>query len=489
MKRLSPGNTLQAFLPNNPILTRCFTILGITLLLLLPLSFFLDLVDERSDLHTEAVANIAGLWGGTQVVRGPVLVIPYVDRHMYDSGQTASADRKGAKSGTQYLVVLPKTLNFSASLTTERRYRGIYDYVVYTAPVAVEGSFRLPEDGPLSEYRNQPLWDQAFFLLSVTDLKAITSIGALTWNGKGAGSFSPGAQTASLLDSGFHAKVAIAADQPEYTFSMDMNLNGSGGLYFTPVGETTTIKIAGNWADPSFGGQLLPSKRSISESGFSAEWNVPHLSRTYPQSGNLSAYMVAGDHGDNIRNFVAGVGLQELLPLYRLVTRAVKYAILFIGLTFVALFSFELVCRERLHLIQYGLVGVAMCLFYLVLLSLAEHTAFGLAFAAASTVTVVMNGLYIRSAMRSRKKGLLIAALVAGLYGVLYALLQLEGYAILMGTVLVVIAVCALMYMTRNLRAGNGGKEDADPEPDDDGRSNNRQVEGYPQDDPAPALM
>lgn len=440
----------------NAVITRCLFIMGITVLMLLPLSYFSGLVDERAELYDEAIDNIAHLWGQSQVVSGPALVIPYVTRDAYDMDYESSPDHPGknapaVRRGRQYVVLLPETVHYDAELATETRYRGIYKYVVYSAPVSIRGAYRLPESGPLADNHNLFFWDQAYFCVGVSDLKAITSIGSLNWNGNPAEAFAPGMRGAELLGPGFQSRVALRPDQSRYEFSLDLKLNGSGGMYFTPVGETSTVAISGQWADPNFDGEVLPTTRSISPEGFSAEWTVPHLSRNYPQSGELGTYLASSREGAAISAFTAGVSLYETVPLYRKVTRAVKYGVLFIGLTFTALLSFELALQQRLHLVQYGMVGIAMCLFYLVLLSLAEHTALWRAFSLASGVSVLMNGLYIAAALRSKKRGLTIAVLLSSLYGVLYALLQLEGYAILVGTVLVVAVVAVLMYLTRNL--------------------------------------
>ena len=446
------GNILNPL--GGPMVNRCLAVFGLTVLLLLPLAYFSDLVEERAWLYQEAITNIAERWGGVQTVTGPALIIPYVSRDSYESAH-------GGGRGTKHLVVLPKQVSFSANLASQTRYKGIYRYVVYTTPVSISGSYVLPEDGPIADSRNIFLWDQAFFSVGVSDLKAIGSMGALRWDDGEASSFAPGAETATLLGPGFHAKAPVRPDRREYDFSMQVSLNGSGGIYFTPVGESTRITVKGDWPSPNFDGALLAGSREVTPEGFTAEWNVPHISRDYPQSGTLESY--TGGGRSVIAAFTAGVSLHESVPLYRQIMRSVKYGVLFIGLTFAALLGFELLSRSRLHLAQYGLVGVAMCLFYLVLLSLAEHLAFWQAFALASAVCVFMNGLYIAAAFRSALRGLLIALLLATLYGVLYALLQTEEYAILLGTALVVAVVCVLMYLTRHLNhegQADGGDDD-----------------------------
>ncbi len=444
------------------LLLRCLTIAGITLALLIPLAFVSDLVDERSDLQRGAVRNIAQLWGRSQTVSGPALIVPYEVWRMVsekitdDDGKTRTVTRRVQQM--EHKVVLPADLSFDAVLEPQTRHYGIYEYVVYTCPIAVRGKFRLPGAEVFDDQLVRILWDKAWFALGVTDLKAINKVGTLEWNGAPAAPFNPGTQAGNLLGPGFHAPVRLTPDMKEAGFALDLNLNGSGGLHFTPVGETTSITARGQWPSPSFGGSLLPAERTLTDHDFSARWSIPHLSRTYPQVGDLgdksfktSSESYGGGETGDLSRFTAGVDLYEAVSLYRQVDRAVKYGLLFIGLTFVALLSFELVTRAVLHLMQYGLVGIAMTLFYLVLLSLAEHTAFLTAFLAASGVSIAMNGLYITAALRSKAKGLIITALLAGLYAVLYALLRMEDYALLVGTALVVSVVCLLMFLTRHL--------------------------------------
>ncbi|MBE1237617.1 cell envelope integrity protein CreD [Phaeovibrio sulfidiphilus] len=454
--------------PKPPVTDRLFiralVIAGITLGLLIPLYFVNDIVDERSILRRTAVANIASLWGQSQTVSGPVLVIPYLRTHTYKEttrtpgGPTEETLKTGLRQ--DLMVVLPASVSFGADLNPQIRKRGIYDYVVYTTPITISGTFRVPEPSAFGEELSRILWDKAWLALGVTDLKAITSVAPLAWNGKPAAPYSPGTRVDDLLGPGFHTTVAlpVGSEGKVLPFSLALDINGSGGLHFTPVGETTRIKITGAWPHPSFSGNILPTTRTVTDSDFSAEWTIPHLSRTYPQIGVLGKNEFSGGA---VRSFTAGVDLFETVSLYSQVNRAVKYGLLFIGLTFVALLSFELVSRARLHLMQYGLVGIAMTLFYLVLLSLAEHTVFPLAFSAAAGVSVVMNSLYIAAALRSTKKGLIIAGLLSALYVLLYALLQLEDYALAIGTAMVLVMVAILMYLTRHLSVS--GKDQDSP--------------------------
>jgi inner membrane protein len=463
----------------------CLIVVLLTLGLLVPLEFVTDLVRERSSMHRSAIRDISEHWGETQHVRGPVLVVPFIRKYVsyVEKGDKIIASETLER---EYRVLLPTSVDFSADITPQTRARGIYEYIVYTSPITVTGTFQIPQNAAeFGENVQRIEWNKAWFAAGIADLKAIASIETLVWDGKSSAPFQPGTELASILGPGFHASVLLdpAKDAGEKRgFSLSAVVKGSGGIYFTPVGENTRITLTAAWAHPKFSGAILPKEHTIDDKAghFSAVWDIPHLSRTYPQATNVSPQII-DDVADvrpregvvytetpsarprvridrnelsELADFAVGVELFEPVSLYTQVERAVKYAILFIGLTFVALLSFELGSRKRLHFMQYCLVGVAMVLFYLVLLSLAEHTAFFNAFLAASAVSVVMNSLYMTAAFRSPAQGGILAVLLAALYAILYAILQIEEYALLVGTALVVAVVAVLMFLTRNLSGG-----------------------------------
>lgn len=451
----SAPNQTQGVLMDR-MLIRGLLVTAITLALLIPLFFVENIVDDRVSMRRIAVQDIASSWGEAQRIAGPMLVIPYLNKYTYTEevkgpdGKISSVVKEGISR--EYRGVLPTKVAFDAKMTSKIRYRSIYEYIVYSAPVGTSGVFRLPLAGTFGENATRVEWDKAWLALGVRDLKGITGETELIWNGTACPPYDPGTQLQNLLGPGFHTSVPLAPKDAgqERTFSLSVTLNGSDGLHFTPVGESTTITVSGNWPHPKFSGDLLPASSTINDQGFSAQWSIPHLSRTYPQSGILgeAEYKLTDM---SIVNFTAGVNLFETVSLYSQVTRAVKYGILFIGLTFVALFSFELVIQRRMHLMQYALVGLSMTVFYLVLLSLAEHVTFLTAFVSASAVTVLMNSLYIAAALRSINKGLVVGVLLCALYTLLYTLLRMEAYALIIGTGMVLTALASLMYLTRNL--------------------------------------
>ena len=357
---------------------------------------------------------------------------------------------------TFFKVVLPSSVRFAAGLESEVRYRGIYRQVLYTAPVSIDGAFTLPTPGDFPGNLHKIYWSEAWLAVGITDLKAIIEENPAQWGAETLGAYEPGADAKDLLGPGFHVPVPLNDNSAGQSrdFALRLKIRGSGGIFFTPVGKDSVVTISGSWPDPSFQGNLLPVERSISAKGFNARWDIPNLTRVYPQIGDLDGAEFKGRYDDDntaIKEFTVGVNLQETVSLYRMSLRAAHYGILFIAMTFTALFAFEMAMRRRMHLLQYGMVGLSMSLFYLVLLSLAEHVDFGFAFTAASAVTVGMNSLYLGAGMRSKAKGLLMGALLSGLYGMLFSLLRMEDFALLVGTGLVVLMMGVLMFVTRKL--------------------------------------
>lgn len=353
-----------------------------------------------------------------------------------------------------YKVVLPERVHFSAKMDTEVRYRGIYRKTLYEAPVDIKGSFTLPKTEQFGSNLHEIMWEHAWLAIGVTDVRAISEEKPVQWDGISLSANKPGTDADYLLGSGFHAALPLAEKLAGTThdFSLYLKIRGSGAMSFAPVGEQSTITLAGSWPHPSFQGSLLPAERSITENGFSATWNISNLTRTYPQMGDLhdDEYKTRAD-GSVITKFTVGVGLYENVSLYRMVIRAVQYAILFMAVSFVAMFSFEMLSRQRMYILQYGMVGLSMSLFYLVLLSLSEHVGFDKAFAAASALTVLMNSLYVASAMGRKIYGLMMAGILSALYGLLFFLLRMEDFALLMGTGLVIVLMGVLMFVTRKL--------------------------------------
>jgi inner membrane protein len=414
----------------------------------IPLGMVSDIVNERSHLYSSVVHEIANTWGHQQNISGPVLIIPYSEKFITEKILTDKDGNERKIDKTNYVqrtaIVLPEELSIKGNLKGEQRQRGIYKSLVYYADISLKGHFSRPDIKGLSTHIDKIHWDQAWFSLGISDTRAINKVSALHWNTLKT-DFEPGTRIVNIIKNGFHAPLSISEKSNNYEFSLKLNIKGSQGFYFKPFGKTTNVVVTSDWPHPSFQGNVLPDEHNISENGFTANWSIPHLARNYPQLWTLEAQQF------DINEFKAGVNLFESVSLYSQIIRAIKYGILFLLLTYITFLIFELGIKHRLHIVQYGIIGLALSMFYLTLLSVAEHTNFFNAYLAAATLIITMITLYAFAAIRNIRRTVLIALLLTGLYSILYLLLNLQDYALLAGTILLLAILAIIMYFTRNI--------------------------------------
>ena len=289
------------------------------------------------------------------------------------------------------------------------------------------------------------LWGEAFVSLGIPDMRGVREGITLSWDGV-ARTFQPGVRPGSLVSSGVNVALdtsSLDTATTSHPFAIRLDVNGSGRLAFAPIGRVTTVDVRSPWTNPSFDGAFLPSSRDVAAGGFSARWKVLDLNRNFPQ-------IITSDELD-LDQYAFGVSLLVPVDNYHQTTRSVKYAALFIGLTFLAFFLIEVMGGMRVHAIQYLLVGCALVIFYLLLLSLSEYVAFGMAYLVAAGATVVLVVLYVASVLHRARYAAAIAAVLVALYGYLFVLLQLQDYSLLLGSVGLFAILAAVMYLTRRL--------------------------------------
>jgi len=450
-------------------------------LMTIPLSLVSDVVRERSNLYRGVLNDIASTWGQQQNLQGPALFIPYTEKFITEEVKTDKDGYERKVNKTIYkhrtAIVLPDDLNISVRLNGETRKRSLYESLVYTADLNVTGDFLRPEISSLSNNIDEIHWNRSWLALGISDTQAINKVSGLNWNNQKTIDFEPGTKVVNTIASGFHAPIdlsllsASASDSTvdpkstKYPFQLNLNVNGSQGFYFTPFGKTTDVEIVSDWPHPSFQGSVLPNKHEVSDDGFEATWSVPNLARNYPQLWTLEKQKF------NVNEFRAGVNLFESVSLYSQITRAIKYGLLFFTLTYITFLIFEMGIGRRLHIVQYGVIGLALSMFYLTLLSMAEHAGFFNAYISAAGIIIIMISLYAYAAIRNIKRTIIITVLLAGLYTLLYSLLKLEDYALLAGTVLLLVILAVLMVLTRNI--GRDVDTGSDNNPDDNDK-------GYP---------
>jgi len=430
-------------------------VMGVLLVaLLLPLSIVRSVVSERASRRGSVVDEVSATWGGTQTVGGPVLVVPY---------RYAGSEADGRpRSYTAQAFFLPEVLDIKGTMEPQRLERGLFEVVVYKAHLTITGRFARPDFTAIRPGPPEPLWEDATLSIGVADPRGIAKRMVLRWNG-GDVPVVPGVENAGLFASGLHAnvgKLAALADAGSIAFALDLDVNGSRELKVLPAGSETTVQLTSTWPHPSFVGAPLPAFREATPAGFSGRWNVPYGGRGYPPRWT-SAGMDAAQFKSRADAFAVGVSLLQPVDIYQQAERAVKYAALFIVMTFVVFFLWEIVRSRLLHPIQYLFVGFAMCVFYLLLVSISEHIGFDRAYAAAAGATTLLIAGYSVYVLGGMMEGGLMGAVLVALYGFLYLLLRLEDYALLAGSVGLFAMLALLMYATRRvnwyeLRLGGG---------------------------------
>ncbi|OQA29255.1 MAG: Inner membrane protein CreD [Verrucomicrobia bacterium ADurb.Bin345] len=363
-----------------------------------------------------------------------MLSIPYSHELPGPGGKKVTA--------TAYLHVLPDSLNITGTVAPEIRYRGIYETVLYNARVSLAAQFTLPDLRALGIHEKRVQWDRVSLELGISDMKGVRKE-IVARAGDSAWPMEPGLTTSEVLDSGVSARVPVTRNTRTLQVTTELDLNGSEQLSFVPVGKETSAELSSTWRSPSFDGAFLPVRRKVSDAGFSARWDILHLNRAYPQHWIGDRYKIADS--------AFGVGLLIPTDAYQKSERTVKYAALFIALTFLSFFLSEVLLRVRLHPLQYLLIGLALVIFYTLLLSISEHLSFGRGYLIAGAATIALVTGYAGSILRKARAAWLVGSILAVLYGYLYVLLQLEDYALLLGSIGLFVILGTVMFLTRRI--------------------------------------
>jgi inner membrane protein len=420
---------------------RLFSVGLLALLLQIPIAMIGGLVAERQERRQAAVTEVSSKWGNVQSIIGPVLIVPYT----YRSTETSASGLQITRTETRNAIFLPEQLRVRGSIDAELRHRGIFSIPVYKVGLTLEGEFARPSFAELGIEPAGVAWERAQLAIGISDARAIQQETAVTWNGKPV-SFLPGTGAFTDGGTGIHAVVGLANGGQRAQFSFPLSLNGSLGVYLTPFAQNTIVELQSNYGHPSFQGNWLPVERSVSDAAFRAKWSIPFLGRNYPQAWKAEVGMRKEIDGSRF-----GVELVNPVDHYRMAERSVKYAGLFILLTFATLWLIEVLAGVRVHPIQSLLLGGALCLFYLLELSLSEHLGFPLAYTVASFSVVALVAGYSVVVLHHIRRALFVIAVVSLLYAYLYILLMNEDYALLIGSVGLFLILAAIMYATRHV--------------------------------------
>ena len=399
-----------------------------------------ELILDRENVQNGAITEVSSKWGEGQKISGPFISIPY---DKYEKRFNKKDSINEIVKLKNWIHILPENLNIKGRISPQKRYRGIFEVVLYDSEFTIDGKFEDLELDKLDIDKSNIHYDKASLNIGISDLKGIEKQVVLDWNGKKI-SFNSGTSSNQVTSSGINAGIPLSLDTlAGFNFSTVINLKGSQYLYFTPVGKTTDLTISSNWTTPSFTGTYLPDNRKIDESGFEANWNILHLNRNYPQIWKGSSYKI---HSSSF-------GTDLLLPVdnYKKSYRVAKYAILFLILTFATFFFVEILKKVFIHPIQYLLIGFALIIFYTLLVSFSEHVGFDYSYLISSVLTLILVSFYTYSILKSKQLGLLISGILAILYTFIFSIIQLRDYALLMGSVGMFIILALVMYFSRKI--------------------------------------
>ncbi len=407
----------------------------------IPVAWIESLVEERRHTRDRVVADITQKWGTHQEIVGPHIVLPYVIPGKSNAQGWIEKDRTG------HITIMPSQFSVDAEIDSEIRHRSIYGIPIYRAKVRAQGRFDLLAiQAEYDDGQRQLLWDRAVLNVGISDPKGIKNKASLHWKQRPL-PLVPGVGKNALCQGGFHAQLDGLAPADALPFTLTFELGGYDSFRVVPLGRDSTIRIQSDWSDPSFQGNWLPTQRQVDETGFTAEWQIPFLGRNFPEHWD-SARPVGPP---KLSQSAVGVDLIYPLDAYGKTQRSTKYSLLFIGLTFVGFWLFELLGRLRIHIMQYLLVGAAVTLFYLLLLSLSEHIGFFFAYMAAASMTLGAVTAYSKKLVKKRGRVLMVGVGLAALYAYLLTLLEEQDYALLSGALALFGILSAIMYLTRNI--------------------------------------
>ncbi|MBI2967097.1 MAG: cell envelope integrity protein CreD [Bacteroidetes bacterium] len=436
----------------NSITLKLVSIGILILLLLIPAFMIEDLIRNREYTSSDAIEEVSSKWGEAQTISGPVLAVPYKKYYKKD---------KDIVEVIEYAHFLPDELKISGKVDPEYRHRGIFEVVVYTSKLHIEGKFSQPSFSGWPVDTNLILWKDAFVYTGISDMRGINENIALNWSAgqvndhllfnpgtgiKPSTSYDESGSGNMISETGVSTRVNLGTPDDTgklFQFSFELSLNGSKKLFFSPLGKETNVTLESPWPDPGFDGAFLPDERTVSEKGFSAKWKVLHLNRNYPQQWLGTEYRISES--------TFGVNLLVPVDHYQKSTRAAKYAVLIITLTFLVFFFVEILNKQRIHPFQYILVGLAICIFYTLLISISEHLSFNLAYFISGVAVIAAITAYSLSMFTSKLPTILLGLIMVAIYGFIFIIIQLQDYALLTGSIGLFLVLLVVMYISRKI--------------------------------------
>ena len=444
------------------IMIKLISIGFLILILLIPSAWIEDLIFERQQRADQVIEEVADKWSNAQTISGPVLIIPYKKQEVIDHGK----EGKEIREYVEKAFFLPDHLDINGKVKPQVLHRGIFDVVVYESSLGINAGFGKPDFKNLSIPEDLVLWNEAYLAFGITDLRGISdnptfragdqAMVAEPSNNIGVSVRKTSKQTANdysyespkppfSSSNGIITKPGWKnAESFSGNVNIKLNLKGSRRLDFLPAGKTTTVKLEGEWNNPSFDGEFLPATREISENGFNASWKVLHFNRPFSQQWKENNQELSG----------ADFGVKLLIPVdqYQKSIRTSKYGVLIILLTFMALFLVEITQKVRIHPFQYILIGAALIIYYTLLLSFSEHVGYNVAYIISSMATVTLISTYSTTFFRNNKLVILFSALLILFYTFIYVIILQQDFSLLLGSIGLFLIVGTLMYFSRKVR-------------------------------------
>lgn len=436
----------------------------LVIILLIPASWIDNIIQERQSRSQEVINEVANKWSGSQSLTGPILVVPFIVKETIDRGK----DGKEVREHVEKAFFLPETLNVKGLVTPELLNRGIFDAVVYQSELSVAATFDAPDFNTLSIDPAMARWQDAYMVFGINDVRGISDSLVFQLNGRSYDaepSSSIGVAVNGIFASGSSPAYAVTNSTPREEYGakgiivklgsdsaealagkaeIKFRLKGSDRLNFTPVGKSTTVTLEGPWGDPSFDGEFLPQTREVTADGFNATWKILHFNRPFAQQWKNT--------DQSLYNADFGVRLMVPVDQYHKSIRTSKYSVLIILLTFMALFLVEITQRIRIHPFQYILIGAALTIYYILLLSLSEHLGYNGAYLIASLSTVTLITAYSSTFLPHRRLVFLFSVLLIIFYTFVFVIIQEQDYSLLIGSIGLFIIVGMLMYFSRKVR-------------------------------------
>jgi inner membrane protein len=431
----------------------------LAIFLLIPKVMILELIAERKSLSQDVESEISMDWSGPQIFQGPVLVIPYKVKKHHIGQKTEILPEE-----QQNLIVFPKSVKIDGDLSTSSKKRSLYEVRLYKTVLKASGVFQIPDAQELNIAEDQLLLNESYVVLGLNYLKGIEDKVNFKWNSEEV-LLKPGVKELSFNQnisensqnsvrgnvlqsesgkSGLNGKVTVTDIKNEIPFTFEMKFKGSKSLYFIPYGEENDVSLKSPFADPVFTGNFLPDHQT-GKNGFKANWRILEYNKILP------AYQSDNNFIDGSKDMY-GLEIKNIVDHYTQINRAAKYMFLVVALMFLTFFISEIIYNQKIHIFQYALVGFAIALFFVLLLSISEFLGFNISYLIAAASIIILNTLYAKSVFTHRNSVFMLAGLNVLLFSYIYIIIQLEKSSLLVGSIGLFVILATTMYVTRKVK-------------------------------------